>query len=273
MNPSAINKLFIKSPGASSFVMDLQMVVNTTHEHTSEITEHAVERGANITDHIRATPDRVQMQIYVSNCPVFDDRLTMQAQQIDWPTYTQDLKTTPIGLPKNPGPSFPSVGALASAVGSLVDSIFSSPPSYASTTWGPPKAASQGVAAMLYGFAVPFDGVQDALAKLEPLRVNGELLELYTPKRAYDNMVLSSIQMTRGREDGDGATLNLTFRSIRLVESKLTRAPAASVPLAKPVEDKGAQAAKEINLRSVAAALLKTVFGPGFSLRGPDLTK
>jgi hypothetical protein len=44
--------------------------VRDSHESTATITEHPVEEGANISDHIRPGLDRVTLQIVVSNKPV-----------------------------------------------------------------------------------------------------------------------------------------------------------------------------------------------------------
>lgn len=265
MNPDAKNQLWIAGDGAPAYYMDLHLVVSTSHDHSSEVTEHAVERGANVVDHIRPRPDEVTMQIYISNSPIDDARMSVEPVELALPTETRELTSLPLKLPENPGPPLLSVGGISNAIGSLVDKIFSSPKVYAASVYGPAQRGSRPVTAMLGRFSQEFDAVQEALAKLEALKANATLLQVYTPKRAYDSMVLTSIKMSRGADDGDGATLSLTFRSIRLVEAKRTRAPASS--LAKPQDNKGAQVPAE----KVKKASILALMGVS-SARGSDLS-
>lgn len=44
-------------------------VISETQDITSQVTEHPVEKGANITDHVRAEIDRVHLEVFVSNTP------------------------------------------------------------------------------------------------------------------------------------------------------------------------------------------------------------
>lgn len=45
-------------------------VVSEQHTRTNTVTDHPVEEGANISDHSRPEPDRVQVEIYVSDTPL-----------------------------------------------------------------------------------------------------------------------------------------------------------------------------------------------------------
>lgn len=44
-------------------------VISETQDITSQVTEHPVEKGANVTDHVRAETDRVHLEVFVSNQP------------------------------------------------------------------------------------------------------------------------------------------------------------------------------------------------------------
>ncbi len=46
------------------------VVTGETHTVTNEITEHPVESGANVTDHVRSTLDTIHLDVFVSNSPV-----------------------------------------------------------------------------------------------------------------------------------------------------------------------------------------------------------
>ena len=41
-------------------------------EHSSEVTTHPVESGANIADHVRVKPLQIKLEVFVSNSPIAD---------------------------------------------------------------------------------------------------------------------------------------------------------------------------------------------------------
>lgn len=51
-------------------VLEFDCVTAETHESTSVITEHAVESGAPVADHKRANPDRISIEVVVTNTPL-----------------------------------------------------------------------------------------------------------------------------------------------------------------------------------------------------------
>ena len=51
-------------------LMDFDAVIRDTHESSATVTEHPVEEGANISDHIRKDLDRLTLEIVVSNTPI-----------------------------------------------------------------------------------------------------------------------------------------------------------------------------------------------------------
>lgn len=65
---SATSLLFSGKGAFDSLAFDATL----TEQHTSdaEITEHPVETGANISDHVRSKPDRLQMDAILSNSPL-----------------------------------------------------------------------------------------------------------------------------------------------------------------------------------------------------------
>lgn len=48
----------------------MDLAVSETHGFTSEVAEHPVERGADITDHVRARPITIDMECIVSDTPL-----------------------------------------------------------------------------------------------------------------------------------------------------------------------------------------------------------
>src|SRR5687767_4349391 len=53
-----------------TFNIALDATTNETHEAPSTITDHAVEQGASISDHIRPEADRLTIEGVISNTPI-----------------------------------------------------------------------------------------------------------------------------------------------------------------------------------------------------------
>lgn len=51
-------------------ILAFDVVTLETHAIRNEITEHPVEKGANVTDHVRAEVDSISIEVFVSNSPI-----------------------------------------------------------------------------------------------------------------------------------------------------------------------------------------------------------
>jgi hypothetical protein len=59
--------------GGRSVAVTLDAAPSQGFEITAEPTEHAVERGADITDHVRPGPDTITLEGVITNTPMVDD--------------------------------------------------------------------------------------------------------------------------------------------------------------------------------------------------------
>jgi hypothetical protein len=80
----------------SGRIIGFDVVESELHEGTTEITRHPVENGIAVTDHVRATPLRLQCVVYVSNHPIVPSLL--KARGIVVPVPTGNPLATPIVL-------------------------------------------------------------------------------------------------------------------------------------------------------------------------------
>lgn len=214
----------------------LEMVVSETHTLASEVTEHAVERGADITDHVRRKPARVNMQLFVSEEPL------------------DELKTTAFKIPPpTDAPQTLQVGGASVTIPPRGDRGLAPPPIALLTPGGLVNAAVAAVSATFFpeqavpatvGIPATKPYVTRFMDLLEEARNIGQVLTLVTRKRTYDNMLLESVTMDRGQGDGTGARFNLEFKEVRIVDTKIVPAPAGP-PAAKSQINKGAQTAPE----------------------------
>src|SRR4051812_18826374 len=74
------------------------VVLNEEAEHTASVTEHAVEKGANVSDHIRNEAERITLQVVISNTPVgkdLNDLYGMQVGGLELRVPTKDKPPAP----------------------------------------------------------------------------------------------------------------------------------------------------------------------------------
>ena len=92
-------------------------VISTeTHELLNAITEHSVEEGSNVSDHVRPELDRVMLEGYVSNKPLFrnpgvEDFMDFSVLELEIPEKPTELPITPGALTRT----------ITGAIGSLFD--------------------------------------------------------------------------------------------------------------------------------------------------------
>ena len=67
-NRVRVKASILADSGIASIVFDV--MENETHKSTAKVTDHPVEVGANIADHIVLQPDTLELQARVSNTPI-----------------------------------------------------------------------------------------------------------------------------------------------------------------------------------------------------------
>jgi hypothetical protein len=180
------------------------VVTDLTIELNSSATEHPVERGANIADHVKKELDKVSFEAFVSNAPIEDTNGRGGA-----------VKSLPIRIEKYKAPLAPTPGAVFSALGSAARDAVGS-------LLGKKEAE---YAAQVLQWETPFDAPSDTLQELEKLRDEVQLVNVFTTNRTYESMFLESVQMTANADTGTGRTFRLAFKELRQVEVRFTNAP------------------------------------------------
>jgi hypothetical protein len=64
-------KLLEYASGDGYAALEFDAAEEETYEHSASTTEHAVERGAPVTDHARRMGDTISLRVWVSNRPLF----------------------------------------------------------------------------------------------------------------------------------------------------------------------------------------------------------
>lgn len=197
-------------------VLVIDATMQETHSAGSEVTEHPVEVGSDITDHVRPKPIEVRIDGIVTNAPLQTDLLSAA------------LGASPLA----PGLALANAAALA-----------------------------------LIGKA---EFTKDAYNTLRRIRDNAVLVVLNTAYEAYENMVMSDLQIVRDQHTGDALHFTATFRQIVIVDAaQLVNLPT----IAQDASDIGSQSTSTASsaLKKDNSTNLNRWFGSGFDAAGLPL--
>lgn len=206
--------------------IDFDGVESETHPDLATVTEHPVETGANIVDHVRLEPGVISLSVIVSNTPIRGG----------------ESRSISYDLPKREPPFDGTPGALFREAKAL----FASDP-------GPLIVQATTFPAI--------DRISLIQGLLDEIRRAAELVAVVTMSRTYYDCVLIRSELARSRFGS--AVFGLDFRRIEIVSTKSVAAPVPLEPRGAPKVSKGSQAAKEAKDVD-AKKLAKSVAAEGF---------
>jgi hypothetical protein len=192
----------------SSYYFDT--VISEVHEKHAIVTEHPVEDGVNVSDHVRPMVDHVSLEVFVSNEPmgnVYNNTTIRQSVTLDLP----DDSDAPLTIN----------GLISRAVGNVL-------PTSVNALLDVPSPGG-------------VDYVAQAYQLFDSLRTTATLVQLVLSRVTYQNMLLQNITMHRDQGVGTGAHVTLEYRQIRIVQSSVTNAPVPVAPQHAPQQQQGNQ--------------------------------
>jgi hypothetical protein len=201
--------------------LHFDVVTNEQTEASANTTEHAVEQGADVSDHIRQEADRVTLQVFVSNTPVRDVNNL----------YNGQIAGLELQVPKAEKPLVPMPGALMNAGLDALASAINGPEQWK---------------AIVLQFPEKFDNVAFVLSTLIGWKERGVIGDVITPHRTYPNMAITRVTTTRTSDTGAGAELSIELRAVRLVEVASATLPIPSEPRGNVQVNKGKQPTTEL---------------------------
>ncbi len=199
--------------GVTAGQVELDASINETHITTAQITDHQVEKGPNIADHIRPMPKKLTINGIITNHPIVVASTQMRGT-VGLPNGRVTTKVRakqgafPVGLPIPP-------------MGSVVEKVFD----YSALT-----------------FSADFDRVWDCYYELTNAQQNGALFTVDTSLRSYSNMAIENITIPRSADTGNSLMLSIDMKEILLAEVITLKA----LPKAIEVAHKGRQPTKDI---------------------------
>lgn len=234
--------------------LDFDVVKAETGEFLSELTEHAVEKGANISDHKKDNPTTLALEVFCTNTPI--SQTFASGRETGGFVAELDLDVKQYRAPLLDIGGDGSINALPT----------------------PGRLINAGLSAVKDAFAVP-DTVsvlqfpesvryKEQLDKLLALKAATTLITVITSAHEYSEMVLLRISPHKAAEDGDGYGFSLEFKSIRIVSTALVAAPVIAVPKAEPTVPKGAQGPKDGEGKAKISAAKKKTNAVGLTKAG-----
>ena len=180
-------------------------VTSETHEGISELTEHAVETGAPISDHKRTKPRRLTIEALVTNTPI-----------------------------DAPPPSGASAGA--SPVTAEVRTEDDAEQS---------EGGGQRSRAQVLVFSAAFDRMTDVCNALDALRVGDTFVTITTRVRTYENMQIVSVTSPREAADGDSLRFTIEAIEVRIAETRTVDTPSPREPRGSSTTERGSREGSE----------------------------
>ncbi len=222
-------------------VIDFDVISNETHTLGATVSDHPVEAGVDISDHVR--PQLLQLAItgVVSDTPIRRSILPGDTQPNMETLSSTALDTVETKLQKSvsvsgaPGGgalddtvnSIPGVGALRRQNRSVNSNMSASPATYSKAN------VSQG-----FQFRTFETGrVRQVFEQLEKVCRNGVPVQVVTSVRTYPNMLITSVRADRAPTESLAFEMELReFRVATVANTTVTRTPQKKK---KPAETRG----------------------------------
>lgn len=216
-------------PAGTPYTFNFDCSMNETIELVSTTTEHPVEDGVNVADHVKRELNRYSIEVHVTQTPFVDvngyggsmQLVTLKPPQADVPRFgSADFVPTP--------------GAITNAVGSAIRGLISGP-----------KPTTLDV--QVFKWDRDIDFVLETMKVLEKIRDDVSLVEVFTASgRILENMHLEAIEIVTNADTGAGSDIRLSFRELRKVAVKLVTAPIPTEIRAAKEVNKGKQGTAEV---------------------------
>ena len=286
------------SGNTSSFYPDL--VISEKWENPATMTEHPVEQGANVIDHVRVELVKCVLTIFATNEPIgannFADPglpqpvgLTGGESPADgtYPTSTvtaavwnNNLTARGIALAVGDLAATAAAGAIGGEIGGIAGAATiigaglleglllsgsASNKSIPITAGSPAAPQVTGQAQVIY-FSQTQDFVEATIQLLLNLKTTTQIISVFGSKQSVQSMAIENVAYTRDEETGTGAEIVISLKEVRFVQTVVVNVPLPSIPSAANTIARGNQNPSNASpsaQESVASYLASLLFGSG----------
>lgn len=231
----------------------IDVSLSETHSVSAEVTDHPVEEGANIADHIRPQPRTFSMQGFVTNTPIEVPKSHIGGARADSASIPiQAARSVPQRVPPQTvtiqgEPSLGVIGIIpgmdqATAILGAMRLEVRSKRQFAAEHHRVDNLVTQTYSATALHFTQSFDRVGEVHAALVNIVESSKLVTIVTGLTQYDSVALTEVSFERSKEVGrDSLKFSATARVLRIVNSEVVKLPDPVQPRAKPAKAQGQQ--------------------------------
>lgn len=186
---NALGSILNVIPQGSIADIEIQATFEESYTDTLQVTSHPVQTGANITDH-----SYVMMPEYVIRC--------------GWSNSGQGVQS-----------------AISSTISSVTNAVQSAQAGFGLVTGAQNSSASASFAG---GAILTGDYVGSIYAKLLNLQQQGQVFDVMTSIRLYQNMLMTSLRLTRDQTTSQALMVTATCRQVLIVSTASASLPPIS---------------------------------------------
>lgn len=227
----------------STAMIFLDATLRENFDATTEVTQHPVEDGADISDHVILKPLKLTIDGVISETP-----FSIEGQKLGFATSVAASIGQSVGG---------AIGALAAGYGAAK--------SLAGVLQ--PKSITGGEVRDEEFKNVPSENsrLRDAVNEFLNMRQSKQVVSIVTGLKQYKNMILVSFTVSRDQNTGQSINLHLEFQEIVLAESKTVKIAIPKIKSAIPKSEQGRKTPAEVTGQkgSIAKKLASQFFGGG----------
>jgi hypothetical protein len=225
-------RIYWSGEDGQEFFIEVDAVTREAHQMPNDVTDHPVETGSNISDHIRPQPNTLTLDCVISNAPHY-----LPADHVGGATWVATDVRVDISTPSTRAEV--EVADTAPRLSNIVRTVPLSGAGNALSVGlsslvpiGPNRkvqvgqdATSRSITARVEGPSQQFDRVQDVLVELIALREGGTLLRIANTLNTYGNMAITLLEFARSSGGADNLTFTLSLKQITIVSTETVAVP------------------------------------------------
>lgn len=218
---------FVSPTTGDYTVVEFDVITGEEHNISAQISEHPVEEGANVTDHVRPDLQKVQLKAVVTDSPInqvtafglspaplhgLPGTMVLNGRQNkQLSTFSIKGGYNPLTLPGN----LPIIGDITVPTNGFKPPFVA--PTFTPGEWG---TQSTSVAGTFLQFDTPMKRVAAVFKQLEFMCNKGIECEVSTDVRFYERMLIESVSAPRNGTDSIEFTIQ--FKELRTAKTQKT---------------------------------------------------
>lgn len=242
---------WVDAAGGTNF-LQFDVVVSETWNDGSTVSEHPVEEGADVADHVRVKLVTCELKVRATNEPIDANNwdqatsspLSLTPASPTWvpasgiviskvwnnPIELRALTASLVGLagfvPGPGGVAGGGAGAIATGlIAGIVAPGFETDVPIATDAGLLPPAPTPPLAPTVQQWPFGIDYVEKTHALLVQLQKKAQLFNVFGSKQTQYDMVIEGLVFVRNADTGSGEDLSISLKEVRIVSSQTVPAP------------------------------------------------